>query len=595
MTDDENQTFTPVLMLSLDKEFDLEGLKKLVSDLPSSIKRTYLEFTPPGSSGTPQDPNDEDCLGDDCEIFQSLTADDPPLSCPYIGQKFYVRECYGVYYELLMACLNSEHYDLLTVMGTPGTGKSLFYIYVFNRFRRENPSVTIVVATFDYDNMMLECWVYEPGRERISHEQIPKFSGALYLFDGPPLRAPKYTKMVCFTSPNYEWLRSNKKKSFHVCLRFPVWTLEELLEANEVCELGLSEETIRYRYKFFGGSARYCLSMCDGFVRDGMANIHEHTLTIDTFDTLNGCLRRVNTQDRVNHHIFHLMPIVDDEFPYVFLSGNQFVCSKTVDSMIRARICEMKKVTHKDFVHMIRGHSTLSQVRGVMFENLSHDRFSKGGTYELKALDDCVSNITVQLSAGAYEPAMKPGCESVDGVAVENDVVYLFQMTVSDTHPVNANGILERLKQLDRFDRFIQGNQKVCLVFVRPTDSREYKRQSIVTIERMDSASPVRRIPKMRSTWAIELARENVYKIDELIQYAQTQNGEKYRGIIAAFMTRNFNAEFNDAVRAIPQYELKVAECDERDKSINDLSDEIRRLRAENERLQRILVERLGA
>jgi hypothetical protein len=168
-------------------------------------------------------------------------------------------------------------------------------------------------------------------------------------------------------------------------------------------------------------------------------------------------------------------------------------------------------------------------------------------------------------------------------------------MTVSDTRAVNANGILERLKQLDRFDRFIQGNQKVCLVFVRPTDSREYKRQSIVTIERMDLASPVRRIPKMRSEWVAKLARENVYKIDELIQYAQTQNGEKYRGIIAAFMTRNFNAEFNDAVRAIPQYELKVAECDERDKSINDLSDEIRRLRAENERLQRILVERLGA
>ncbi len=62
-----------------------------------------------------------------------------------------IRACYGVYYEFLMACLSCNHYDLLTMMETPGTGKSLLYVYVFNRFRRENPSVTIVVASFDYD------------------------------------------------------------------------------------------------------------------------------------------------------------------------------------------------------------------------------------------------------------------------------------------------------------------------------------------------------------------------------------------------------------------------------------------------------------
>ena len=583
MNRDSPDIVLPQVSLHLEADFDLELLRLLVSNCKPSThaKASVVLRADKGMADS------NDCI---CHV---MVHEDPPLTYEFEESKFYIRACYEVYYDLLVTCLNSGRYDYLTVMGTPGTGKSLFYIYVFNRIRAENPMVTVVVVTFDKRSRMNECWLYEPGKDREKLEVIPEIPGAIYLCDGPPSRTIKHVKMVLFTCPNHEWLRYIQKDHRHVCLGFPVWTLDELLEANDACELGLDKDMIVDRFNFFGGSARYCLSKCDEFVADGRQDIEHKITMIDTIDKLRRCLEHGNASE---DQILHWAPRISSMYPFVFTVGDQFVCSKLVDAQIRDCIAQNTQAsTQREFICMIRGHTTLSQVRGVMFENLSHARFSKGGTYELKALDDGVSNITVQLSAGAYEPAMKPGCESVDGVAVENDVVYLFQMTVSDTRAVNANGILERLKQLDRFDRFIHGSQKVCLVFVRPTDSREYKRQSIVTIERMDLASPVRRIPKMRSEWVAKLARENVYKIDELIQYAQTQNGEKYRGIIAAFMTRNFNAEFNDAVRAIPQYELKVAECDERDKSINDLSDEIRRLRAENERLQRILVERLGA
>ena len=60
-------------------------------------------------------------------------------------------------------------------------------------------------------------------------------------------------------------------------------------------------------------------------------------------------------------------------------------------------------------------------------------------------------------------------------------------------------------------------------------------------------------------------------------------------------MTRNYNTEINEAVKAIPQYVLKVAESDAREKSMKELNDEIRHLRADNERLERLLVERMGA
>jgi hypothetical protein len=291
--------------------------------------------------------------------------------------------------------------------------------------------------------------------------------------------------------------------------------------------------------------------------------------------------------ERYSHQIFHWTPRFDKLFPFVYLSGHQFLCSRIVDSMIRNRIAQKNEEKHEDFVLMIRGCPTLSQVRGVMFENFAHFRFSKGGSFELSAMDENYKDFRLTWSIGAYQ-AMKPGCESVDGAVVVDDVVYFFQMTVSDNHPVNAHGILEQLKQLARFDRFIHGTQKVCLVFVRPSDSQSgFKRQPINMVEYVDEASPVAKIKKMRKTWITELARQNVKSIKHLIDFAE--EGDKYSGIVNEFLARNANAAFNDLVCAIPQYELKLPEFDEGAEPQDETAAQVRILKAEIEELKRLL------
>jgi hypothetical protein len=247
--------FRPQSLFYVEKDFDLDRLKTLVADYSARMKHSSPSLTPRGSNESMVDEavSSYQSLGDS---IHAIVAHDPPLSSECAESKFYIRACYEVYYDLIIACLSSSERDLLTVVGTPGIGKSLFYVYVFNRIRQENPSATIVIATFSNERTMTACWVYEPGRDRQMVNEIPTTPGVIHLYDGPASQLPMRGKMVCFSCPNYAWLRANKKHPRHRCLIFPVWTLEELLEANKVCDIQISPEKIRDRFNFFVGVRR---------------------------------------------------------------------------------------------------------------------------------------------------------------------------------------------------------------------------------------------------------------------------------------------------------------------------------------------------
>ena len=60
-------------------------------------------------------------------------------------------------------------------------------------------------------------------------------------------------------------------------------------------------------------------------------------------------------------------------------------------------------------------------------------------------------------------------------------------------------------------------------------------------------------------------------------------------------MARNYNAEFNEAVKAIPQYEVKMEEHDEREVPKTDLTGQIDFLKAEMQLLKRMVRQFVGA
>lgn len=189
-----------------------------------------------------------------------------PQSYPFKGSSYYVRKCYEKYYGYMNDALENK-YKIITVTGTPGIGKSVFYLY-FEKYRKANPKKTIVTASFYKTRKLKECKVYEPGKEGVLINEVPKdLEDAIRLYDGPPEGEPLRAQMVTFTSPNHEWLKDALKKSNERRLFMPFWSLEELLEANKALKLKLADAEIERRFELFGGSARMCLQLDESNVK----------------------------------------------------------------------------------------------------------------------------------------------------------------------------------------------------------------------------------------------------------------------------------------------------------------------------------------
>jgi hypothetical protein len=521
--------------------------------------------------------------------------EDPPLSCEYDCPTFYIRECYHIYYDLMLLCLNSDKYDFLTIVGTPGTGKSLFYVYVVHRYRYEHPEATIVTASFNKAQQMIECWIYQPGQKAYECKTIPIIEGALYLYDGPPSIRPKRQKMVCFSCPNHVWLDLYFKDKRHTRLWFPAWTLEELLDANEVCELDLSEETIANRFNFFGGSARYCLSTDEQYVEEGRAKLRSKTSAVDSVYELSLCLKDGPYRDVLSHQIFHLYPEISEKFPFVNAIPSTWACSKEVDTLIRGSILGKSRANYNEMIRLMCEVPELARINGILFEKFVHEVMEKGGIFPMRRLDaEAIVNNTCHIPTGVYERT-NTGCESVDGVAVVNDAVMLFQATVARKHPVNAHGICQQLKKIGKFESFINGTVKeVFLIFLIPPKSIDFKKQQIILDPLLNDESNIRDIKRMRYTWRQDLVNENVRTVGDLRNLV---NDDKYAPYLEDFDSRNENARHNEKILAIRQYAITLEEYGRAKfptprptkKCLKNLQDENRALNRQVESLKRKL------
>ena len=84
-----------------------------------------------------------------------------PQSNEFSGLQMYVRDCYPKYYDDIMAELHSGSVTrLISVTGTPGIGKSLFYLYFFSKHRTEHPGEKVLTASFSKDRKLKKCKVW---------------------------------------------------------------------------------------------------------------------------------------------------------------------------------------------------------------------------------------------------------------------------------------------------------------------------------------------------------------------------------------------------------------------------------------------------
>jgi predicted ATP-dependent serine protease len=116
------------------------------------------------------DKKDASCAQANSESYaEDVPSPALPMAYPYKERTFYVRKCYPQYYDQIIDLLDGSM-DYITVTGTPGIGKSIFYLHVFNRIRRQG-EMTIVTASFNNERTLKKCLVFEPGKGPVNYKK----------------------------------------------------------------------------------------------------------------------------------------------------------------------------------------------------------------------------------------------------------------------------------------------------------------------------------------------------------------------------------------------------------------------------------------
>ena len=100
-------------------------------------------------------------------------------------------------------CIRDRCYIVVT--GTQGIGKSVFYLYFFEKYK-VGCGKKIVVASYSKTRKLKECKIWDPVSgvlETSNENELPKLEGAVYLIDGIPDMEPhKSNFTIMFTSPD---------------------------------------------------------------------------------------------------------------------------------------------------------------------------------------------------------------------------------------------------------------------------------------------------------------------------------------------------------------------------------------------------------
>jgi Crinkler effector protein N-terminal domain len=179
-------------------------------------------------------------------------------------QKLYVRQCYEDVFHLLIQCINLNKTSF-AISGTPGIGKSLFFVYILYRLMDDFKTKTLplkpnrvvyqVGPTFECFDLQqqvvtrittydVEGLVQEEDTFYVIDGQtsVPLISSCVVLFISSP-RSEEYKAFV----------KQKKAKKWY----FPVWTLAELQTCQRHCYPDLPTEMLQERHRIYGGVARF--------------------------------------------------------------------------------------------------------------------------------------------------------------------------------------------------------------------------------------------------------------------------------------------------------------------------------------------------
>jgi len=420
-----------------------------------------------------------------------------PQTNRFLGSKIFVRECYPLYYDMVLELL--QDYRMVSVTGTPGIGKSVFGLYFFHRYRRTNPTHKLLMASFTAQTKLSQCCLYPALNDGQTAPPkdftvIPRDVCDLYLYDGPPDdKPPGDSKMVAFVSPHPVWLdKIASKYPDHAEIYMPNWSFNEQQTAIDVLGLNVSTEELRRRNELFGGTARYTLTNNSRYVNRAIQNVYEALGKIKTLDQIQDIFNNESSIIPISHKIMHYFPCADGSMA-TFKPASLYIAQE-MEKNVRL---EIKKARAK-LQLMLESASKASVFCGWVFECSVHNKLLQGGVFTLKNLrTNNELPLVVDETQGYYkrfktdrplEEVLQTYAipesstfEAVDSYLFDGSTLWLFQITLNVNHGVKLQGLLEVVEYLSLRQAIQDDPSMVKLIFVvPPSAAQNFRVQKIV-------------------------------------------------------------------------------------------------------------------
>jgi hypothetical protein len=454
------------------------------------------------------------------------------------GRKLLVRDCYEHYFRRHFATLDKK---ICVYTGSPGIGKSMFSLYVLWRLLATDDAIAASSLGSDSnavsddrsgatsataDNVMssdvgraIDAKIQEWRQTQIfvcflglpTNPWYIRRDGAVWQGTSAIISSanivfwdvqeiiPIPTYMVrgfSFASPaKRRLLEPNKKANTHVLI-MPPWNLDELQRLRTACFPQTTVDEVQERFQMIGGKPRN--------VFEKITTQEDIIAAVSSVQDYQKALQIISCGLYADDELISLLTVVlpRDDPRDCTLSW----ASKRIADSIYHRFADSVRRDLQNFVLLGGGIAPIAVARGWTFERLVHDCLPLGDSSELEALPvdphapptvlpalPQVENKTFKSlrdfadvppgSGIFYHPEFSNLC-AVDSFIMHGDVLYAYQVTVSEKHKIKVHG----LKTI--WDIFQNGNGKkpsrMLLVFVLPnsedTRARFTKVQDYTTV-----------------------------------------------------------------------------------------------------------------
>jgi hypothetical protein len=462
------------------------------------------------------------------------------------------------------------------ITGTPGIGKSIFYIYVLEMMKVHLKDTVLVLASFSKKSQLKSCVILTPGQDPIELEKgksIPKIQSAMYLYDGiPDVVEEGRVKTVIFASPNHEFLKEHSKNSTMKKRFMPLWTESEILEAVELLKLKLDYEfiqTLMLRFggsERFGGSVRYILTEDEDFRIEGIQNLDKAIASIESFEDLKKCIDlKMDDKDTI-HKIFYFVPNTERPNLFEMRLGSIYIALAVEANLKKADEQERLKL-----FRWLQSHGQSRSTAGWLFENHCHGILSSGINAVARSLTVGANNLQLEMIPGYHrivelesieemfrnmysEPDI-PILPAVDGYFIDTvkRMIYLFQMTVSRDRSIGFENLIYIMKKFE-LNKF---GFSLALIFVVPSSiANDFPEQKITGADSFDDLQnlPVEDIRGIGRVSAPKLRFPPLNISTKYDFYVAAQNQSLLEQMIAIIKKKTTISNFVETVDGINQY-----------------------------------------